>query len=332
MKNKPSHGFTLVELLVVIAIIATLVGLLLPAIQRAYGLALGIQCKNRMQSIGKAYRGNLQSHDGKLGKLTINNWTVILPDLMEDASNSVLRCPNDSGDEKGSSQAAVALSSYSVRSTGSDLLIPLRPSVRCHFSATGTQDQKTGQTHNWPRDKDVQSKLGADNPLPAGSYFVEVEDPKGTPDWDFADLVFAIVPKKDGKIRCLCVKIASGHTFKLIRPNGSVKTLKEGYQWSVEMGIYSSYGINSALDGFPNGESSHKILMVEYKKTIAYVVKNRLTPNAPLDTWSENAAARHGDSMNVLYGDGHIESHNLDEIDPRLPKVYKRQWSPYRSY
>ena len=73
-----------------------------------------------------------------------------------------------------------------------------------------------------------------------------------------------------------------------------------------------------------NRDDSNKVLLLDYNKILADVIG----PNAR-DNWLKHSAPRHDGTLNVLFMEGHTETRDPAEIDPRIRAYHEKFWRPF---
>jgi prepilin-type processing-associated H-X9-DG protein len=166
-------------------------------------------------------------------------------------------------------------------------------------------------------------------------------------DWD--DLVLIMDPQPDGTIRFRSINNGSGSDKLYIVRDGNEadkKDFRPGNEFTAGFSVVS-YGMNSHGHRFVH--DSHRILMVEYCLPVANLAcppgpqyeppdnanvtlrHTNMNPNLGIARdWAGwgGGRARHLGQINVLYGDGSVDTRSPASIDPNRDNLNAEYWQP----
>ena len=325
--GRAGPGFTLLELLVVVAIISLLVVILAPSITNALSLTKAVICGNNLREISKS----LAMRTPDEGPMRAVGWTnIVLKHIVE----KTLICPED-GEVGGGDFSQVRIK---VQYGGTHYL-----------DVVGTKQSRrvsNDQYEAW-RALFVQGRgqeywdtyTGYEEDANPDSWWVVFEDLIHNSDYDFNDIKIRAIEDASGNAVLYPSKGDAGASHWLVwadtledalTPPGPF-TPGDTRSLALDGGL-TSYGINSQIPDFYGRETSGRVVMIDYEKTIVHSGAN---PD-DWDNWDDNgdgrpSFARHLGRFNVLTTGGEVERRHPDDINPDpalFPGSREAHWTP----
>jgi len=328
---KSRKAFTLLEVVTVLVIIVVLIALLLPTFSRVRGQAQTAVCATRLRGLGQAH--SLRRADASLtliqrGIVDPANWVNDFSPYL--SSPVAFTCPTDTTSggpwggrnpsESGYGSIVEIPSFYLMVSwSGINFRVPFsnthpRMAIR-PWTVRPVGQRWRGSLVNYTDPPQYAAILEF---LDDGNDFYAPMGPN-------PENQFSFVAIEDRKLDAIGWKVDLYRNKQMLyadtvlpkwAPGGNdARRLKTPYG-------EASYGINNRVPKMPQPEQS--ILLIDYDKIVASLSSASATDNWTLEM--SNVANRHAGRVNVLFGDGAVNTTHPNAIDPRVPALHDQYW------